>query len=68
MKISLDDIILTVSYRKVRGKTRQVWNIRLAPLETPRFRFGLPLGKTLSRERAERYRKEVYQYLKDWLR
>ncbi len=60
-------IITTVSYRRVRGKLRQVYNVRLAPLETERFRFGLPLGKTLSKERADRHIAHVTEYLRDWL-
>ena len=64
---SREDVITTVSYLRVRGVLRQVYNVRLAPLETPRFRFGLPLGKTLSKERAERYADQVAEYVETWL-
>jgi hypothetical protein len=66
-RFTREDIIITVSYRRVRGVMRQVYNIRLAPLETDRFRFGLPLGKTLSKERAERYGDQVAEYIGAWL-
>lgn len=62
-----DDIIITVSYRRVKGVVRQVYHVRLAPLETDRFRFGLPIGKTLSRQRAERHADHVAEYVDAWL-
>ena len=62
-----DDIIITVSYRRVRGVVREVYHVRLAPLETNRFRFGLPVGKTLSRERADRHAAHVAEYMDSWL-
>lgn len=61
------DIVITVSYRRVKGLVRQVYHVRLAPLQTDRFRFGLPLGETLSRRRAERHADHVAEYVDDWL-
>jgi len=66
-RFTRDVLMIMVSYRRVRGVVRQIYNIRLVPLETTRFRFGLPLGKTLSRARAERYIDHVAEYLSAWL-
>lgn len=66
--VEFKHVHLYVSYRRVRGKLRQFYNVRIIPLETDRFRFGLPVaGKTLSRAKAERYAADVDAYLTSWL-
>lgn len=38
--------------------------LRLAPIETPRFRHGLSLSTPVPEEHLEDFREDVWQYLK----
>lgn len=39
--------------------------LRLAPLETPRFRHGISLATPVPEEHLEEFREAVWQYLKE---
>jgi len=62
------DVITTVTYRRIRGKLRTVYNVRFAPLETDRFRWGIPCGRTLVQATATRYAEDISEYIDDWMK
>lgn len=60
--------IITVFHKKVRGRLRQFHQLRLCPLETERFRWGLPIGRpSLRKDVIERFKRDVDAYLADAL-
>ncbi len=64
----LKHAFITVSYKKIKGNLRALYHVRICPVETKNFPFGLSVRRpTLSKDRAEEYAAAVDEYIENWL-